>query len=319
MSEDKSTQVCETDFDIKNKKIKETIQLENVKKIVFGGGFLKGYSLLGCIKYLIENSINKQITTIIGSSAGALCATCLCLDYSIKDIDYLVKELNFTDYENFSTENILNFTVHFGLDDGNKMIQLIKKIIAYKTKNCYITFSQLYKQNCKTLVITGTNLKTRCCEYFSHITTPDMPIWLALRISISFPIFYNKVEYNNNHYIDGAASSSCAIEFIEDIMKETIDDTLCVILFNMKSLEKKKTDKPSVNEYYSFYNYMMDLMSSLRFQDMNRFKKYKYNLLDIDVNFEMYKSNIKLEEKMFLFEKGYEKIKDFFSKDSEFN
>lgn len=322
MSEDKSTQVCETDFIIEDKKDNKdkTIKLENVKKIVFGGGFLKGYSLLGCIKYLIEKGIHKQIKTMIGSSAGALCAICLCLDYSIKEIEYLVKELNFNDYENFSTENILNFTIHFGLDDGTKMAQLIKKIIAYKTKNCYITFSQLNKRNGKTLVITGTNLKTRCCEYFSYLTTPDMPIWLALRISISFPIFYNKVEYNSNHYIDGAASSNCAIEFIEDNMNETIEDTLCVILFNMNSLNKQEQQKQlqsNNNEYYSIYNYMMDLMSSLRFQDMNRFKKYKYNLLDIDVDFEMYKSNIKLEEKMFLFEKGYEKIKEFFNKDSE--
>lgn len=312
---DKSTQVSESDFDdddtTENTK-QNIIKIENIKKVVFGGGFLKGYSLLGCITYLIENNIHKQITTIIGSSAGALAALCLCLDYNVNELKILLKDINFNDYENFTTENILNFTMYFGLDDGAKMIQFIKKLIEYKTKSCYITFGQLFKQNNKLLVITGTNLKTRCCEYFSHLTTPDMPVWIAIRISISFPIFYNKVEYNGNHYIDGAASSNCAIEFIEDNMKETIEDTLCIILFNMKSLGNEM-NQPETPEMYSMYNYIMDLMSSLRFHDINRLKKYKYNLLDIDVKFELYKSNITLNDKLYLFNTGYQQIKQFFS------
>ena len=86
------------------------------------------------------------------------------------------------------------------------------KILYLKTNNCYITFKQLYDIFKKNLIITEQILKSKKTEYFSHLTNPDMPVWLAIRISTSYPIFYNIVEYNNNKYIDGAVSSNCSIE-----------------------------------------------------------------------------------------------------------
>jgi len=50
----------------------DKIKLENVRKLVFGGGFLKGYGLLGCMKYLFEKDIVKNIDTYIGSSVGGV-------------------------------------------------------------------------------------------------------------------------------------------------------------------------------------------------------------------------------------------------------
>jgi predicted acylesterase/phospholipase RssA len=304
--------------------IGDRIKLKNVRKLVFGGGFLKGYGLLGCAKYLLEKDVVKNIDTYIGSSVGAFVLMFLVLDYNLEELLELIYTFDFHKFENFTMENILNFNIHFGVDDGMKFVQFIKNAIYFKTKNYYITFKQLYELTGKRFIVTGTNIELRTCEYFSHLTTPDMPVWLAVRISTCFPFFFNKVEYNGINYIDGAASSNCAIEYIEDVLHETIDDTLCVILRSLKDLEYKSTDNENGKEKrgqnlnddkesYSFYNYLLDVFSSLRYQDIYRLKKYKYNLLEIELHAKMYTEHISREYIDRLLEKGYEVTKLFFT------
>lgn len=320
---DVGTQVNLDEEEIKERG--ERIKLENVRKLVFGGGFLKGYGLLGCSKYLFEKDIVKNIDTFIGSSVGAFILMFLVLGYNQKELEDLIYTFDFHKFENFTMENILNFNTNFGVDDGMKFVQFIKNAIYFKTKNYYTTFKQLYEMNGKRFIVTGTNIELRSCEYFSYLTTPDMPIWLAVRISTSFPFFYNKVEYNGINYIDGAASSNCSIEYIEDVLQETTDDTLCVILRSLNDLEYKSTDNINGKEKrgenlnddkepYSFYNYILDVFSSLRYQDINRLKKYKYNLLEIELNFKMYIENIKKEDIDRLLGKGYDLTSQFFHK-----
>lgn len=313
-TQDKSTQV---NMDEEEELIKgKTIKKENIKKLVFGGGFLKGYCLCGSIKYLFEHNLIKNINTLIGSSAGALCALILSLNYNMKEIEELIISFDFNKYENITLENMMNFMENFGFDNGEKFSQVIKNFIYKKTNNCYITFEQLYNLNKKTLIVSGTNLDKNKTEYFSHLTTPDMPVWLAIRISTSYPFFYNIVEYNNNKYIDGAASSNCSIEVIEDLLDNNLDDTLCITLNNFEIFEnnddnKTKSIKKEVS--YNLYNYFIDLTSSLRYRDIIRMKKYTYNLLSIQGNFSSYKEKIEKEEILNLIEHGYKQTKAFFT------
>lgn len=297
------------------------IKLQNVKKLILSGGFLKGYSFVGCIKYLIENNIHHQINTIIGSSVGSLMSLLLVLDYKLDEFDNLVNVFNFNKYINITTENIINFTENFGLDDGEKFTQAIKNFIYKKTNNYYITFKQLYDINKKTFVVSGTNLLKRKTEFFSHLTTPDMPVWIAIRISTSFPIFYNLVEYDGNKYFDGAASSHCSIEFIEDFMKDTIDDTLCISISKLKNYENSKDDKDNIiikhkdikNKEYTLYNYIMDISGSLRYRDIIRLNKYSYNLLEVDCVIDSFTENLNKETIIEIINTGYLQINTFFN------
>ena len=63
-----------TQVNLEEEELKERgdrIKLENVCKLVFGGGFLKGYGLFGCAKYLLEKDVVKNIDTYNGSTVGA--------------------------------------------------------------------------------------------------------------------------------------------------------------------------------------------------------------------------------------------------------
>ena len=118
--------------------------------------------------------------------------------------------------------------------------------------------------------------------------------------------------------------SNLTNQYIEDVLHETIDDTLCVILRSLKDLEYKSTDNENGKEKrgqnlnddkesYSFYNYLLDVFSSLRYQDIYRLKKYKYNLLEIELHAKMYTEHISREYIDRLLGTGYEVTKLFFT------
>jgi len=55
----------------------------------------------------------------------------------------------------------------------------------------------------KDLIVTGTNITNESLDLFSHFSTPNMQVSLAVRASASFPKVFECVEYNGKKYIDG--------------------------------------------------------------------------------------------------------------------
>ena len=90
----------------------------------------------------------------------------------------------------------------------------IRVILKKKTGSEEITFRQLKElfPN-KNLIVGGSNLSNAEMEYFSADNTPDMPVYLAIRISTSFPFVFEKVEYNDCIYLDGGLMNNYPIEY----------------------------------------------------------------------------------------------------------
>ena len=174
-----------------------------IKNIVFSGGGIFGFSICGVLKALEEYKLMDTITTYSGTSAGSIIACLLVLGYSSQEIETLIFGINFDTMRDITSENVLSFFDTYGVDSGNKMLTVFEIIIKAKTNNPKITFQQLFDLTKKKLIVTATNLSKRDVEYFNYQTTPNMPISLAVRISISIPILFTPIKYENDLYIDG--------------------------------------------------------------------------------------------------------------------
>lgn len=188
-----------------------------IKNLILSGGSSKCIVYVGAIRSLIELHILDTIENFAGTSGGALLASLLVLQYTIDEIEELYYKLNLKDLIDIKGDNILQFFNDYGLDAGDKFIQLIKIVIKKKTNNPNITFKELYEITHKNLIITGTCVEKERVEYFNHIDTPDMPVYLAIRISISMPFIFNRVVYNNYTYIDGGFIEYFPIQYFEKI------------------------------------------------------------------------------------------------------
>jgi NTE family protein len=189
----------------------------NINTLVFSGGGFKGLCFIGVMKLLSKKRILKNINTFIGSSIGCLIIFIYLCDFDIDEIEHLIIILsNINQFQKINIESFLNFKKLYGLENGNKFVQLMKKIMIVKNISPYITFKQLYEKNKKHFIMTGTNIDKTSVESFDYINTPDMPIILGLRITISIPIIYTPIKYKGMYYIDGAVLNNFPIDLSKD-------------------------------------------------------------------------------------------------------
>lgn len=174
---------------------------KNIKKnLIIGGGGIKGLCFLGALDKLFKIFPLKQFQNFSGVSVGSVIIVMLIIGYTIDELkDFFIHNdlYNFTDYK-FS--NLIN---NYGCDNGDKLLNLIKAFFKTKNVNYNITFIQFYQKFNKTIYICGSNISLETVEYFSHLNNPNMKVIDALRISISIPILFTPIKYNNYYYVDG--------------------------------------------------------------------------------------------------------------------
>ena len=175
-----------------------------INTLVFSSGGINGLYFIGCLKALEEHLIVEGITKLIGTSAGALCATFIALKYSYHDLREAIMHINTASLLNISLNTIISFTKDLGIENGEKFLKVINVFFIQKLGRDDITFAELYSWNPVHLIISGTCLDTSSLEYFDHINTPQMKVIDALRISISIPLLFTPVTYKGKCYIDGA-------------------------------------------------------------------------------------------------------------------
>lgn len=194
----------------------------NIENLVFSGGSIKAISYIGCIQALEEYDIRKNIKTIAGTSAGGFFASIMTLGYTAKEMKSIVLGIDFGMFKDITTESILAFMNNYGFDTGNKLMQFIRILIKKKCNNENITFQELYDLTNIQLILTGTCLNTKEVEYFSYKTHPEMKLIDAIRITVSIPLIYNKVQYEEKMYIDGAVLDNYPIQLFNQYKDKTI-------------------------------------------------------------------------------------------------
>jgi predicted acylesterase/phospholipase RssA len=180
--------------------------------LCLSSGGIYGITYIGALDYLIEEKIIElnKIKNYVGTSIGALFLFLILIGYSIKDINDIIINLNFSKLQ---TEiNIENVLGDYGINDGSKFIHMMTFFLKRKLNIDDITFKELYIKYNKNFIVIGTNLSKGVEAIFNYINTPDMSVITAVRISISIPIIFTPVLYNGEYYVDGALSNVFPID-----------------------------------------------------------------------------------------------------------
>lgn len=167
-----------------------TAQPEN---LVFEGAGIRGIAYSGAIAELEQHGLLKNIRRVGGTSAGAITALLLCLDYSAAEIEEIIQHTRFQKFNSghlFFAGGLHRLKKRFGWYRTNKFEQWLDERIAAKTGNAAITFAQLKQQGYKELYVTGTDLTAQKTIVFSHETFPAMRVRDAVKISMSIPLYF---------------------------------------------------------------------------------------------------------------------------------
>lgn len=186
--------------------------LEQFTNLVFEGGGVKGIAYCGALNVLDSKGILQNVTRVAGTSAGAITAGLLAVGYDKDEIYELLKETSFSSFLDSHwgyIRDAIGLFSKFGWYKGKKFQRWFEELIEKKTGNRSFTFKELKGKvtnkdiGFKDLAVAGTNLTTQTTEIFSADTTPDVAIARAVRISMSIPLFFYVVNYNNYRYVDG--------------------------------------------------------------------------------------------------------------------
>lgn len=209
--------------EIKNmdKNIIDEINDVKIKKdyeyLVLSGGGIKGISFLGVLYELEQMGIlydsdkKLKLKGIAGVSAGSIIASLLAVGYTpieLKEIVTTIDLAKLTDIKYSYLGTAINFIDDWGLFNGNYVIELLGELIEKKTGNADYTINDLYNDTGVKLIICVTNVSCEKSEYL-YAGNPikeysDIPICVAVRMSMGIPGMFEPYLYSDNHYfVDG--------------------------------------------------------------------------------------------------------------------
>ena len=155
------------------------------RRLLFSGGGMRVIAYLGVLQVLEEQGLLKHVREFCGVSAGAFVSLMLALNYSLKTIKRFCFEYDFSNVRTLEPDTILEFTESYGLDTGERLQQLIEKILKHKNLPPKATFKSI-----PGLRVWASDLQNSCLVEFSSSKTPDIEIAFALRASMAFPIYF---------------------------------------------------------------------------------------------------------------------------------
>lgn len=193
------------------------------KNLVFEGGGVKGIAYVGALDVFSDKGLIDSVERVGGTSAGAINAVLLALNYSYKETKDILWSLDFNNFldDSWGVLRDADRLVHdFGWYKGDYFRKWIGDLIKKKTGNSESTFADIEalkpKRNFKSLYFMGTNLSTRFCEIFSAEHTPRICVADAVRISMSIPLFFAaKRSARGDVYVDGGVLDNYPIKLFD--------------------------------------------------------------------------------------------------------
>ncbi len=201
-----------------------------IRNLVVSGGSTKTLAAIGCIRYLEEMRLLRDIICFVGTSAGSILCLMCCLGYSSAEMIAILEKQMITEkrgqllFDELLDLNVLN---SYGLDSGENMQKFIEQIVKEKLNRTSITFLELAKVTGKNLVICVANLSQQRQEYLDVDTHPTMDVVKAVRMSISLPIIFTPVMHNSDIYVDGGLYETLPLGYISRF-KDPLRDTIAI-------------------------------------------------------------------------------------------
>jgi NTE family protein len=200
------------------------------RNLVFEGGGVKGIAYGGALEVLEQSQITPQIERVAGTSAGAITATMVSLNYNAAEFIDIMMGLDFKKLEDGSDlGGPVRLVERYGWFKGDYFLKLMQSYIEQKTGDGRATFRDLtekYRERgFKELHVFGTDLSRQAVQEFSYQKTPDVAVADAVRISMSIPFFFEARSYQDNVYCDGGVLDNYPVSTFDEQYTSADPDT----------------------------------------------------------------------------------------------
>jgi len=209
---------------------KQSSYAKHYDNLVFEGGGVKGSAYAGSIAVLESLGLFAPIKQIGGTSAGAITATLLATGGGSQGLLQSVETTHFTQFIKDKggwfgdAHRMIN---HYGIHTGDEFVDILQNNILDFSGNAHLTFSELdalateQPDKFKKLTIIASNLTKQRAERFDATRYPSLPIWQAVRASISIPAIFEPVKIGDDYFVDGGLSWNYPIDLYDQYIHKT--------------------------------------------------------------------------------------------------
>ncbi len=201
--------------------------MSQFRNLVFEGGGVKGIAYSGALRVLENQGIVPDIKRVAGTSAGAITATLVALGANSKDVEEIVGGTKFRKFmdDSFGVFRDMNRLVNdYGWYKGDAFSAWMQKQVYALCQNSELTFADLAQKasqsqgKCKELFVVSTNLSMQMPVVYSVETTPNFPIWEAVRRSMSIPLFFAAIKQSPGPqvFVDGGVTWNYPLDLFDD-------------------------------------------------------------------------------------------------------
>ncbi len=196
--------------------------------LVFEGGGVKGVGLAGALATLEEHGFHPE--NVAGTSAGAITAALLAAGYHGEELKEIVLDLDFRQFQDKAWEDkvplierSLSLLLDLGIYEGDRFIEWIRELLAAKNVHTFADLVRDGEEEDKyrhTLQVVASDVSKHELLVLPRdaarlgIEPDELEVALAVRMSMSIPIFFEPVIFENpktgeNHLIvDGGMLSN---------------------------------------------------------------------------------------------------------------
>ncbi|AYV77349.1 MAG: patatin-like phospholipase [Barrevirus sp.] len=265
------------------------------KNLVLSGGGVKGIAHIGGLFALQKLGILDKFETFSVASVGAFTACLYSIGYTPAELYDFIKIFDFVKLKNIDITNIFNY----GLDNGEKLEYVLKRLIKNKCQNENITLKEVYDKYKKKIIFSTVCVNDMDIHYISWETNPDLELWLAMRMTSAVPFYFCPVLYKGKYYVDGGTWDNYPMCCYT--AKELEEETIGLFLHSGRTTYKEILDPET---------YVLQVLRSLMFGFTQMTKKgYEKNTINIDLeHVNILDFDISSEMKDILFIIGFQSV-----------
>lgn len=205
-----------------------------MEELILSGSGTNFMAMLGALDIILENHSFRDIKRLVGTSMGSIICFLLMIGYTPASIYKVAKHYSFESLHDIGASDLLSFFDNLGLMTGERILKVVQIFMKYKDVSENITFQQLYELSKKKFAVVVYCIDDMQSEEFSYEKTPKMQILTSIQMSISIPILFRPVRYNNKLYVDGGIYDNLPIRFCKNPEK-ALACMLCTDVFEYNS------------------------------------------------------------------------------------
>lgn len=173
--------------------------MQQFRNLVFKGGGVKGVAYIGAISVLEEMDLIRGVLRTCGTSSGAIMAAHIALGGAAAQLADLMTSRflgGLLDGSAWPVRDLGRLVRDFGWYPGRRLSLWMKRHMEQLSGRQDITFAQLERlharrpEKYKHLTVIATDVTHQCPQVFDASRTPNVPVWQALRASMSIPFLF---------------------------------------------------------------------------------------------------------------------------------